>query len=127
MLFDENIVCPITGEPLDIQNDGWLASPSDRRYAVIDGIPAIFVEGEGSSPDGPAESSGRAASVTQAVQDFYKVAPFPNYNSFDSIASFVKQADAGVFARLLRQQILPNSNVLEIGCGTAQLSNYLAA
>lgn len=127
MLFDENIVCPMTGELLDIQNDGWLVSSSGRRYAVIDGIPMLFVEEDGSSLDGPVEALDRAASVTQAVQNFYKAAPFPNYNSFDSIASFVKRADAGIFARLLRQQIPPNSNVLEIGCGTAQLSNYLAA
>lgn len=127
MTFDENIVCPVTGEPLDIQNDGWLVSASGRRYALVDGIPALFVDEDGFPDTQRAELLDSAASVTHAVQDFYRAAPFPNYNSFDSIASFVKQADAAVFARLLRQQIPPNSNVLEIGCGTAQMSNYLAA
>jgi len=53
--------------------------------------------------------------------------PFPSYNDFDTIDRFVKKADEGVFARLLRKQLPANSKVVEIGCGTGQLSNYLAA
>jgi SAM-dependent methyltransferase len=70
---------------------------------------------------------GAYGGVTHAVQEFYEDAPFPNYNSFDNLASFVKRANTGVFARLLRQQIPMNARILEVGCGTGQLSNYLAA
>lgn len=127
MLFDENIVCPATGEALALQQGQWLVSSSGRRYPVIDEIPLLFVEEDGSPPDETTKLLGADGQVTHTVQDFYKAAPFPNYNSFDNVASFVKRADAGIFARLLRQQIPINSNVLEVGCGTAQLSNYLAA
>lgn len=127
MLFDENIVCPVTGEALTLQQDKWLVSPSGRKYRIIDEIPLMFVEEVGSIPAETTKLPDIAGKVTHAVQNFYEKAPFPNYNSFDNIASFVKRADAGIFARLLRQQIPINSNVLEIGCGTAQLSNYLAA
>ena len=127
MLFDENIVCPATGEALALQQDKWLVSSSGRRYPIIDEIPLLFVEEDGSTPAETTKLLGTDGKVTHAVQDFYEKAPFPNYNNFDNIASFVKRADAGIFARLLRQQIPINSSVLEVGCGTAQLSNYLAA
>jgi 2-polyprenyl-3-methyl-5-hydroxy-6-metoxy-1,4-benzoquinol methylase len=65
--------------------------------------------------------------VTHAVRDFYEDAPFPNYNGFDSLAAFVNRANAGIFARLMREQMPLNANVLEVGCGTGQLSCYLAA
>jgi SAM-dependent methyltransferase len=125
--FDENVVCPATGESLALAQGGLLESNSGRRYPIVDEIPLLFVEEDGSIPNATLKSLGTDGKVTHAVQDFYEEAPFPNYNSFDSIASFVKRADTGIFARLLRQQIPINSNVLEVGCGTAQLSNYLAA
>ncbi len=117
-LYDERVVCPITGKPLYLDGD-MLAADSGHRYPVVDGIPMLYVD-EG-------EAQSHAAQVTHGVQDFYVEAPFPNYNAFDDIKSFIRMADAGVFARLLRDQIPMNSNVLEVGCGTAQLSNYLAA
>lgn len=126
-MFDENIVCPATGEALTLSNDMFLVSASGRRYPIVDGIPLLFVEEDGPPPSVAPFNFAVDGTVTHLVQDFYEDAPFPNYNSFDSIASFVKRADAGIFARLLRQQIPINSNVLEIGCGTGQLSNYLAA
>lgn len=104
-----------------------LVSTSGRQYPINDEIPLLFVEEDGSTPAATTKLLGSDGKVTHAVQDFYEEAPFPNYNSFDNIASFVKRADAGIFARLLRQQIQINSNILEVGCGTAQLSNYLAA
>lgn len=126
-MFDENIVCPATGEALTLSDDSLLVSISGRKYPVVDDIPLLFIEEDGSSPSATPFHFATDGGVTHLVQDFYEDAPFPNYNSFDSIASFVKRADAGIFARLLRQQIPINSNVLEIGCGTGQLSNYLAA
>ena len=123
-MFDENIVCPATGETLSLEGDR-LVSESGREYAVEDDIPLLFVEEGEALP--AAASLSMDGKVTHTVQDFYEDAPFPNYNSFDNTAAFIKRANAGVFARLLRQQIPMNSKVLEIGCGTGQLSNYLAA
>jgi 2-polyprenyl-3-methyl-5-hydroxy-6-metoxy-1,4-benzoquinol methylase/uncharacterized protein YbaR (Trm112 family) len=119
MSFDENIVCPVSGAKLDLADD-HLVSRSGPRYPVSDGIPLLFVD----EPTDARNAPGGA--VTHAVQNFYEDAPFPNYNSFDSLATFVRLADAG-FARLLRDQIPLNANVVEVGCGTGQLSNYLAA
>src|SRR5262249_16186909 len=101
-------------------------SPSGPCFPMPDGIPLLFVdEPAGRRADAvPAEPAGTA--VTHSVQDFYEDAPFPNYNNFDTLATFVRQADAGL-GHLLRKQMPLNANVLEVGCGTAQLSNYLAA
>lgn len=63
--------------------------------------------------------------VTETVKQFYERHPFPNYDRDESIRSLVGKARRGVYARLLSEQIPYNSKVLEIGCGTGQLSNFL--
>ena len=65
--------------------------------------------------------------VTRTVQTFYEETPFPDYDDFDTLDSFVQRAVEGVFANLLSEQIPINAKILEVGCGTGQLSNYLAA
>jgi len=127
MPFDENIVCPVSGEPLEQVAD-LLVSPSKQSYDISDGIPLLYVdENRTSTIEPPANAAAVPAHVTHAVRDFYEAAPFPNYNAFDSLEAFVQRANTGVFARLLREQLPLNANVLEVGCGTGQLSAYLAA
>ena len=65
--------------------------------------------------------------VLPEVRSFYEKTPFPNYNDFDSIPNFLVKVRKGIFGRLLGEQIPPGSQVLEVGCGTGQLSNFLAA
>ncbi len=106
------LVCPRTHQPLRRAGDAFVA-PDGQRYPIEEGIVRAFV--------------GADDSATDTVQAFYEEAPFPNYNNFDTVASFIKAADQGIFARLLREQIPSGSTVLEVGCGTGQLSNYIAA
>jgi 2-polyprenyl-3-methyl-5-hydroxy-6-metoxy-1,4-benzoquinol methylase len=115
-IYDECIRCPQTGEPLAEVGEN-LVSPSDRRYVIDDGIPLLYAD----------ETDDVAIGVTHRVREFYEEVPFPSYNDFDTIDRFVKKADEGVFARLLRKQLPAGLKVVEIGCGTGQLSNYLAA
>ena len=121
-IHDENLVCPVDGGPLH-REGAELVSSSGRRYQIDDGVPLLFVD-EHLDDRGTSDTS---RTVTHHVQDFYEDAPFPNYNAFDDVSVFVDRARQGVFARLLSEQIPANSHVLEVGCGTGQLSNFLAA
>ncbi|MGA8767067.1 MAG: class I SAM-dependent methyltransferase [Candidatus Acidiferrales bacterium] len=63
--------------------------------------------------------------VTSAMQAFYEKTPFPNYDELDDRSALQEKARRGVFAKLLDEQIPFGSSVLEVGCGTGQLSNFL--
>jgi 2-polyprenyl-3-methyl-5-hydroxy-6-metoxy-1,4-benzoquinol methylase len=83
---------------------------------VQDGIPQLFWQN-----DWPADKPD----VTSAMQAFYEKTPFPNYDEFDSAEALRLKARRGVFAKLLDEQIRHGSSILEVGCGTGQLSNFL--
>lgn len=65
------------------------------------------------------------ADVTELVRSFYEQTPFPNYEDIDSVGTLRDKAEKGILARLLDEQIEPGSRVLEVGCGTGQLTNFL--
>jgi 2-polyprenyl-3-methyl-5-hydroxy-6-metoxy-1,4-benzoquinol methylase len=125
-LFDENVVCPLGGEALERAGDR-LVSTAGRQYHIRDDVPLLFVDEDGTAATTASALGGPRDDVTHAVRDFYEDAPFPNYNNFDNLATFVRSADVSIFARMLREQMPLNANVLEVGCGTGQMSNYLAA
>jgi SAM-dependent methyltransferase/uncharacterized protein YbaR (Trm112 family) len=87
-----------------------------QSYPVTDGIPQLFV---------PNEWASGKLDVTDIVKEFYEQTPFPNYDDLDSRESLQSKARLGVFARLLDEQIPPGALVLEAGCGTGQLTNFL--
>jgi 2-polyprenyl-3-methyl-5-hydroxy-6-metoxy-1,4-benzoquinol methylase len=116
-LFDAEIVCPVSGRPLFVDQEGLVDENAERRYPSEGGVSFLYA----------AEEDDRPVAVTDAVREFYTEAPFPNYNDFDDVATFVKRAERSVFAAKLRSEIPINSKVLEVGCGTGQLSNFLAA
>ncbi len=93
-----------------------VARDSARRYVVTEGIPRLFVLDEVSTP-------GR--DVTEIVKSFYEETPFPNYDDLDSRDSLVKKAEKSVFAAMLMEQLPQDALILEAGCGTGQMTNYL--
>jgi SAM-dependent methyltransferase len=64
--------------------------------------------------------------VTETVKGFYEENPFPNYDDMGSRESLKRKAMKGIFARLLDEQLPRGALILEAGCGTGQLSNFLA-
>jgi len=64
---------------------------------------------------------------TEAVRDFYARAPFPGYPPRDSIEALRTRAERSSFARQLDAAIPGDATVLEMGCGTGQLSLFLAS
>jgi SAM-dependent methyltransferase/uncharacterized protein YbaR (Trm112 family) len=113
----ELFACPRCGDEL-LEEAAEIACRScAQRFAVDDGIARLYW---------PNEWEPGKTDVTAAVKEFYEETPFPNYDDFDSVASLAAKARQGLFARLLDEQVPPGVRVLECGCGTAQLSNFLS-
>jgi SAM-dependent methyltransferase len=63
---------------------------------------------------------------TEKVREFYLRAPFPGYPPRDSLSALRARAGRSDFARLLDRSIDGDACILELGCGTGQLSLFLA-
>ena len=65
-------------------------------------------------------------SRTGVVRRFYNDAPFPGYAPHDTLTALRARAERSQFAQLLDRAIPSDARVVEIGCGTGQMSLYLA-
>ena len=63
---------------------------------------------------------------TETVRDFYNAAPFPGYPPGDSLTWLRARAGRSAFAKLLDASIPGDARIVEVGCGTGQMSLYLA-
>jgi SAM-dependent methyltransferase len=108
--------CPRCHASLQIEQETLRCQACGAVYRAESGIPLLFH---------PHDAKDQARDVTDVVKAFYEENPFPNYDEFDSKESLAEKANRGVFARLLDEQIPGGARVLECGCGTGQLSNFL--
>ncbi len=74
-----------------------------------------------------ADEAGERTEITAAVRDFYEERPFPNYRDEDDLGALVRAGRENPFLRALDQGVPTSARVVEVGCGTGQLSNFLAA
>jgi SAM-dependent methyltransferase len=102
------LACPACRGPLDA---GRRCGGCGATYAEADGIIGLRLEG---------------GERTEIVRDFYDAAPFPNYPPNDSLARLRARAERSRFARLLDASISGDARIAEVGCGTGQMSLYLA-
>ncbi len=63
---------------------------------------------------------------TRKVTEFYDEKPFPNYKDNDNKHTILNKGDKNFLANQFKKFIGYKKNVLEVGCGTGQLSNYFA-
>jgi SAM-dependent methyltransferase len=89
----------------------------ENAFEIRDGLPLLFW---------PNEWTGDRLDVTDQVKEFYEETPFPNYQEFDSVSSLIRKARQGRFAKLLDDQAPAGARILECGCGTGQLTNFLS-
>src|SRR6266487_2113015 len=110
------LLCPICGGQIEERGALIACRNCAHEYSVDSGIPQLFWHNDWSAdkPD-----------ITLDMQSFYEKSPFPNYNDFDSAAVFRQKATRGIFAKLLDEQIRYGTTILEAGCGTGQLTNFL--
>jgi 2-polyprenyl-3-methyl-5-hydroxy-6-metoxy-1,4-benzoquinol methylase len=67
-----------------------------------------------------------AGDVTATIKEFYEENPFPNYEGMEDVGSLIEKSVARGFPEMLNRSIRPRTTVLEVGCGTGQLGNFLS-
>ena len=103
--------CPVDGAELiwDRVPSGLSCRHGTHFFPIEADIPRLLVPNQG--PD--------------IVKEFYETTPFPNYDQLDTRDSLRRKAGALVFGRMLDEQISHTASVLEVGCGTGQMTNFL--
>jgi SAM-dependent methyltransferase len=102
------LACPACAGTLAFD---WSCTGCGAHYEAADGIPNLRL---------PVDAR------TDAVRRFYERAPFPGYPPRDSLQALYARAERSAFARLLDRSIPSDARIVEVGCGTGQMSLYLA-
>jgi SAM-dependent methyltransferase len=106
--FLELLACPSCAGSLGTD---WFCRDCGIHYEAPDGVPNLRLPGD---------------TRTEIVRRFYEGAPFPNYPPCGSLSWLRTRAERSEFARLIDRAIPGDARVAEIGCGTGQMSLYLA-
>jgi SAM-dependent methyltransferase len=109
--------CPKCGGGLSFGSGSFNCLNCHQSYQVLDGIPSLFW---------PNEWDPWKEDVTDKIKSFYEETPFPNYDDLDNLGSLMDKAKKGIFAKLLDDQFPLGTRILECGCGTGQLTNFLS-
>ena len=109
--------CPVCSGELAVEDDYIFCEKNGHRFEIEGDIPLMFVEDC---------DNIHADRITQKVKQFYEENPFPNYDESDNPVLLNLKAETSIFAKLLNEEIPYNIRVLEVGCGTGQLSTYLS-
>ena len=78
------------------------------------------------APDGVLNLRLSCDPRVDVVRRFYEQAPFPGYSAHDTLTTLRTRARRSEFARLLDRAIPHDARIVEVGCGTGQMSLYLA-
>jgi ubiquinone/menaquinone biosynthesis C-methylase UbiE len=104
----ELLACPACRGDLSAD---WSCLACGARFDAPDGIPNLRLRGD---------------SRIETVRTFYEAAPFPGYPPRDNLSTFHQRAERSRFAQLLDRAIPGDARIAEVGCGTGQMSLYLA-
>src|SRR6266542_3190914 len=80
-------------------------------FDAPDGIPSLRVPGD---------------ARTDAVRRFYERTPFPGYAPRETLQALRARSGRSAFARLLDHAIPDGARIADVGCGTGQMSLFLA-
>ncbi len=64
--------------------------------------------------------------ITKNVTSFYNIKPFPNYDESDNKATILNKGNKNYLAKQFKDFVGFKKKVLEVGCGTGQLSMYFS-
>lgn len=105
---EDFLACPACDGRL---SDEWRCLGCGAQFDAADGIPNLRL---------PADAR------TETVRRFYEHEPFPGYPPRDSLSALRARAERSAFARIVDRAIPSDARIVEIGCGTGQMSLYLA-
>lgn len=89
----------------------WRCRGCGLAFGEAGGVPALRLPGD---------------DRTEKVRHFYTETPFPNYPPEANLSWLRARAGRSEFARMLDSAIAPDARIVEIGCGTGQMSLFLA-
>jgi SAM-dependent methyltransferase len=112
----ELVCCPICGAAFEVIAQALRCQHCERTFGSDNGITLLFW---------PAGDQASGSDVTDIVKAFYEENPFPNYDDVESSFTLREKARKGIFAQMLDDNVSLTAKVLEVGCGTGQLSNFL--
>ncbi|NOZ46041.1 MAG: class I SAM-dependent methyltransferase [Chlorobi bacterium] len=64
--------------------------------------------------------------TTKEIKTFYEETPYPNYDNCDKKQTLINKSKKSFFTKKLDEEIDYNAKILDIGCGTGQLVNFLS-
>jgi SAM-dependent methyltransferase len=105
------LACPACAGALSLDEEVLRCAGCASRFAAPDGIPSLRED---------------ADPRTERVRTFYGEAPFPGYRPRDTLHALRARAAASPLARMLDQAIPDDARVLDLGCGTGQMTLFLA-
>jgi carbamoyltransferase len=115
-LLEGVLASPCCGADMCVEVERIGCTACGGTFSIEDGIPLLYR---------PHETVDSDTDVTEQVKAFYEETPFPNYQDHESLRSLIERSRRGAYGHALHQAIPFNSTVLEVGCGTGQLSNFL--
>lgn len=106
--FLELLACPLCRGDLSTE---WACRRCFKSYEAPDGVPNLRLVSD---------------ARVEVVRRFYEETPFPGYPARDSVTWLNARAERSDFACRLNHAIPGDARILDIGCGTGQMSLYLA-
>ncbi len=117
LLLSDVLCCPACQGNLDIYRQSYRCAICGRSFGVVDGLPQFLV---------PSDLGTGENEVMETVRMFYEETPFPSYEDIEDVASLMEKTRRSVFAKMLNDQVPFGARVLDAGCGTGQMTNYLS-
>ena len=111
------LTCPACQDDLNFESSKFYCPVCSRTFGLNGGIPEFFV---------PTVMGNNREDVLTEVKKFYEKTPFPNYSEFYDVGTLIDKARKSIFMKSLSDEIPFGAKILEAGCGTGQLSNYLS-
>ena len=106
------LIDPLSKKKIIFENNNFFSE--NKKYELVGEILNMF------------ENDDATDDITNKQKKFYEDIMFPNYDDLDDFSSLIEKSERSMFAKKLDEELPYSSKIIEIGCGTGQLSNFLS-